>query len=83
MDMFWNLYGAEAGNMALKVLPRGGLYLAGGIVAKNFEALRSGPFMAAFGAKGRMSDLVREMPVRAILDQNVGLLGAAQVARGM
>lgn len=80
MDMFWNLYGAEAGNLALKVLPAGGIFLAGGIVAKNLAALRSGPFMAAYGFKGRMSDLVREFPVRAILNQKVGLLGAALVA---
>ncbi len=80
MDMFLNLYGAEAGNLALKVLPAGGVYLAGGIAAKNLHLLKTGPFMAAFGDKGRLSDLVRSFPVFVVLDQNVGLLGARLVA---
>jgi glucokinase len=80
MDMFLNLYGAEAGNLALKVLATGGVFLAGGIAAKNIDLIRAGPFMAAFGDKGRLSDLVRSIPVRVVVNTRVGLLGAASVA---
>lgn len=80
MDMFLNLYGAEAGNLALKVLAAGGVYVAGGIAPKIIDLIRTGPFMAAYGAKGRLSDVVRSFPVHVVMNPKVGLLGAALVA---
>jgi glucokinase len=77
MDLFADLYGAEAGNLALKLLPFGGLYIAGGIAAKNLALLQSGSFLRAMCDKGRMRPLMERIPVHVILNQNVGLLGAA------
>lgn len=77
MDLFVNLYGAEAGNLALKLLPYGGLYIAGGVAAKNLELMKSGTFLKAMADKGRMCPLMERIPVHVILNQNVGLLGAA------
>lgn len=58
VDLFVSIYGAEAGNLALKVLPFGGLYVAGGIAPKLLSAMQAGGFLAAFRNKGRMSPLV-------------------------
>jgi glucokinase len=80
MDLFIGSYGAEAGNLALKFLPRGGLYLAGGIAAKNLPLLTDGNFMAAFSQKGRMRSLVAQIPVLIVLNAQVGLIGAAAQA---
>lgn len=77
MDTFVDLYGAEAGNLALKLLPFGGLYIAGGIAAKNLSLMQSGIFLKAMVDKGRMRPLMERIPVHVILNQNVGLLGAA------
>ena len=81
MAMFVDIYGAEAGNMALRSLARGGVHLAGGIAAKNVKFLTDGRFMSAFCRKGRFVDMMREMPVDIITDQKVGLRGAAEMAR--
>lgn len=78
MGLFASLYGREAGNMALKHLALGGVYLAGGIAPKNLDLLRQGAFLAAFFAKGRMAPLMRRMPVKVILNQHAPLLGAAR-----
>ncbi|MFZ2542107.1 MAG: glucokinase, partial [Gallionella sp.] len=67
LDWFVRLYGAEAGNLALKVMSRGGLYLGGGISPKILSALQSGAFLASFLDKGRMRPLLEEIPVRVIL----------------
>ena len=75
------LYGAEAGNLALKVMSRGGLYLGGGIAPKILPWLESGLFMQAFLHKGRMRHLLEAMPVKVILNERAGLLGAAHFAR--
>lgn len=77
MKIFAAAYGAEAGNLALKLLPYGGLYLAGGIAPKNLELMQSGLFINAFVDKGRMSPLLERVPVHIILNSNVGLIGAA------
>ena len=77
MDLFVDLYGAEAGNLALKLLPYGGLYVAGGVTAKNLDLMKSGIFLRAMCDKGRMRPLMERIPVHVILKQNVGLLGAA------
>lgn len=81
LDLFIKIYGAQAGNLALTVLPQAGLYIAGGIAAKNVQRLVDGPFMAAFLAKGKMADLMHKIPVRLILQPKVGLLGAGLLAR--
>jgi glucokinase len=80
MQMFLTAYGAEAGNFALKTLCYGGIYLAGGIAAKNLPLFADGTFMAAFSHKGRVSDLLAGIPVYIILNPQVGLIGAAAQA---
>jgi glucokinase len=77
LDIFVAILGAEAGNMALKVLATGGVYLGGGIPPRILPALKQGGFMEAFQHKGRMSDLMARIPVRIILNPKAALLGAA------
>jgi glucokinase len=81
MHMFVDIYGSEAGNMALRSLARGGVFLAGGIAAKNIPFFTDGRFLAAFTRKGRFSDLMRTMPVDLVVDETVGLIGAVEAAR--
>ena len=82
MQMFFSAYGAEAGNLALRTLPYGGLFIAGGIATKNIPLIADGTFLKAFNHKGRVSDLLADIPVNVILNPQVGLLGAvAQAAR--
>jgi glucokinase len=81
LDIFIRCYGAEAGNLALKQMATGGVYLAGGIAPKLLERLRQGDFMQAFTAKGRMGKLLQSMPVRVVTNGQVSLLGAAAYAR--
>jgi glucokinase len=80
MKMFCGAYGAESGNIALKVLATGGMYLGGGIAPKILKTLRNGTFMQAFLDKGRLSPLLESIPVRVILDDTCALLGAAAFA---
>lgn len=80
MELFMELYGTEAGNLALKLLPYGGLYIAGGVAAKNVPLMQSGIFIDAMTDKGRMRPLMEKIPVYLILNQSVGLLGAALCA---
>ena len=77
LDLFISVLGAEAGNMALKVMASGGVYLGGGIPPRILSALQRGLFMEAFRHKGRMSRLMEGIPVRVVLDPKVALLGAA------
>ncbi len=77
LDLFVAAYGAEAGNLALRCLALGGVYVAGGIAPKILPKLKGGGFIAAFRSKGRMSELMRRIPVRVVLDPATGLLGAA------
>lgn len=78
MELFFRLYGREAGNMALKHMALGGVYLAGGIAPKNLDALRQSAFLAGFFDKGRLEPLMRAIPVRVIVQTNTPLLGAAR-----
>jgi glucokinase len=80
LDIFVSAYGAEAGNLALKVLSVGGLYLGGGIAPKILKKMQDGTFMKAFTDKGRMSDLLVHTPVRIILESRAALIGAAAYA---
>ncbi len=80
LDMFVSAYGAEAGNLALKLLSVGGVYIGGGIAPRILEKLKDGRFMKAFTDKGRLSQLLINMPVRVILEPRAALLGAAAYA---
>lgn len=76
MQIFVEAYGAEAGNVALKFLPYGGFYIAGGIAAKILPLMQDGKFLSAFKQKGRMSSVLENIPVRIVLNPQVGLLGS-------
>lgn len=80
LEIFAEAYGAEAGNVALKVLAMGGIYLGGGIAPKVLKTLGNGGFVKAFLDKGRLSPLLQAIPVRIILDDTCALLGAAAYA---
>jgi glucokinase len=80
LDMFVSAYGAEAGNLALKVLSVGGLYVGGGIAPRILEKLKDGTFLKAFNDKGRLSQLLVNIPVRVILESRTALIGAAAYA---
>ena len=80
MQIFSAAYGAEAGNIALKVLAAGGIYLGGGIAPKILKTLGNGAFTEAFLDKGRLSSVLEAIPVRVILDDTCALLGAAAYA---
>jgi glucokinase len=82
MQLFAVLYGREAGNMALKQMALGGVYLGGGIAPKNLDLLREGGFLRGFLDKGRMRPLMERMPVKVILEQRAPLLGAARFVAG-
>jgi glucokinase len=77
LDLFCSIYGAEAGNLGLKVLARGGVYLGGGIAPKIIAKLQDGVFKRAFLAKGRFSKMLSQIPVRVILEEKTALYGAA------
>jgi glucokinase len=80
-ELFVDIYGAEAGNMALRVLARGGVLLAGGIAAKNVPRFTDGRFVEAFLRKGRFRTLLESIPVDLITNEQVGLIGAVEGAR--
>jgi len=77
MNLFIEVYGAEAGNLCLKLLPYGGLYIAGGIAPKILPLMQAGNFMKSFRDKGRMSAQMQKIPVRVVVNPRVGLIGAA------
>lgn len=83
LEMFCSIYGAEAGNLALKCFALGGIYLGGGIAPKVLPKLQEGAFMRAFTAKGRYKRLMASIPVSVILNPNAGLLGAASLAASL
>jgi glucokinase len=80
LEMFVSLYGNEAGNLALKMMATGGIFIGGGIAPRILEKLRGPGFVTAFAAKGRLSTLLNAIPVRVILKDKTGLLGAARCA---
>ncbi len=77
LDLFVSILGAEAGNMALKVMATNGIYLGGGIPRRVLPFLGNGRFMKSFRNKGRMSDLVSQIPVFVIVNPRIALVGAA------
>ena len=80
LDWFVHLYGVEAGNHALKIMSKGGVYLGGGIAPKIINKLQSGKFMQAFCNKGRMQHLLEAMPVKVIMNDKTALYGPALYA---
>ena len=80
LNLFVSIYGAEAGNLALKFLATGGVYIGGGIAGKILSKLSDGTFMKAFQDKGRLSTLLSSFPVKVILDPLTPLYGAARAA---
>ena len=80
LDLFVSCYGAVAGDHALAVMARGGVYVAGGIAPKVLPRLVSGGFLAAFNAKGGYSGAARQFPVQVVTNERLGLLGAALLA---
>jgi glucokinase len=80
LSLFCRIYGAEAGNLALKCLPYGGIYIAGGIAAKILPMLTRGDFMEGYLEKGRYRAALKRTPVKVCINQEVGLLGALAFA---
>lgn len=80
LRLFVSSYGAEAGNVALKLLPYGGLYIAGGIAAKILPLMQRGEFLQAFHHKGRMEPILHQIPIRIILNPRISLIGGALYA---
>jgi glucokinase len=80
LNLFVHLYGAEAGNLALKTLATGGFYVGGGIAPKILAVLQEGTFIEAFLAKGRMQPLLEKIPVQVILNDKTALFGPAVFA---
>lgn len=83
LDLFLECFGAVAGDHALAILARGGVWLAGGIAPKILSRLREGPFVAAFNAKGVHANLMASIPVKVVTNERLGLLGAAKLAAGL
>ncbi|MFI3157003.1 MAG: glucokinase [Methylococcaceae bacterium] len=81
LKLFCRLYGSESGNLALKCLPYGGVYLAGGIAAKILSVLQQGEFMRGFLAKGRCRAVLRKISVKVCTNPEVALLGALSYAK--
>lgn len=80
LDLFVSIYGAEAGNLALKTLALSGVYVGGGIAPKILPKLQDGTFLKSFTAKGRYKALLSRIPVHVIMNDRTALLGAACVA---
>lgn len=80
LEMFVFIYGGEAGNLALKFLSFGGLFIGGGIAPKIVDVMKSGLFMKGFLSKGRFSKVLSQVPIKLILNENTALLGASRYA---
>jgi glucokinase len=83
LDLFASIYGAEAGNLALKAMTLNGVYLGGGIAPKLLAKLTDGTFMKAFKNKGRYARFMGSIPVKVVMNQKTPLLGAASVAAAL
>jgi glucokinase len=83
LDMFVSAYGSETGNLALRGVATGGVYVGGGIAPKILPLMQRGDFIDAFRSKPPMDDLLARVPVKVILNQEAGLLGAAVYANEM
>ena len=81
VDLFLEIYGAQAGNLALSIMGLGGVYVGGGIITKLQAGLVKGTFMEGFLAKGRYREFMADIPVRIIMNDKTSLFGAAHAAR--
>ncbi|HKV93363.1 MAG TPA: glucokinase [Candidatus Angelobacter sp.] len=82
LDVFISVYGAEAGNVALKLMATGGVFISGGIAARITDKFTEPAFFQAFVQKGRLQPLLEMIPVKVIINDRVGLFGAARRALG-
>ncbi|MEM7174409.1 MAG: glucokinase [Chlamydiota bacterium] len=80
LKIFASIYGAEAGNLALKLLALGGVYVGGGIAPKLLPIIKQGHFFSAFKSKGRFHTLLETIPIRIVLNEETALLGAMSCA---
>jgi len=81
--LFLSLFGAEAGNLALKFLALGGVYIGGGVLSSLTDMIHKSDFLSSFCEKGRFKTLLQSMPVSIVLANNTAILGAARMARAM
>jgi glucokinase len=79
-DLFFSVLGAEAGNLALQAMAFGGLYIVGGLVRSNIAVMKKSPFLKSFHNKGRMSHLMKKIPVYVVKSEQLGIVGAAALA---
>jgi glucokinase len=80
LDIFVSIYGAEAGNLALKLMATGGVFISGGIAAKILPKLTAPVFMQSFISKGRLQPMLEAIPVKVVVNDRIGLIGAARYA---
>jgi glucokinase len=80
VDLWVQMYGSEAGNLAVRSVARGGIYVAGGIAVKILPKLKEGRFAAAVRHKEKMTDFLAQVPIQVVLDEDCPLKGAAYVA---
>ena len=80
LDIFVSVYGAEAGNLALKIMATGGLFVSGGIAGKILPKMTNGTFLEVFISKGRLQPVMETIPVKIIVNERIGLIGAARYA---
>lgn len=80
LNLWVEVYGAEAGNLALRTVARGGIYVTGGIAVKILPKMRNGRFAAAVQHKEKLGDFLAQIPIRVVLNEDCPLLGAAFVA---
>jgi glucokinase len=78
LSIFVSIYGAETGNCALNFLSTGGIFIGGSVAAKNVSQMKGPIFMESFLDKGRMADLLKEIPVTIVLNDDTGMIGAAR-----
>ncbi|HTE90072.1 MAG TPA: glucokinase [Terriglobales bacterium] len=78
MSLFVTIYGAETGNCALHFMSTGGIFIGGSIAAKNINKMKDPAFMKSFLDKGRMTPLLKQMPVKIVLNDDSGIIGAAR-----
>ena len=83
LDSFVSILGAEAGNLMLTTMATGGVYLGGGIPPRILPVLEQGSFLRAFSHKGRVSDVLKRVPIHVIMEPEVALLGAASYGLGL
>lgn len=79
-DVFFSVLGAEAGNLALQAMSFGGIYIVGGVVRNNISLLKKSPFLKSFRNKGRMSGIMKKIPVYVVKNEKLGILGSAALA---